>query len=351
MHGFRSIFGDLRTALRRLTGHFRSGQPRHPDTAPAPAADHIDCKLRPEWLEPDLPFPVPNWRNVAEWIDGHSETLRHDLWTNVARHWATGIAKSFGQGCNVYETANIFTVQPGPIDRGRRAARHCEDLLKRLRSTLGDMALQHWYGKFAIFTAPDQDTYYRYLSLYHRAGEHIQSGGVYINSGYGHIVLPEPATIQHSRVLVHEFCHALLHHHRLPLWLDEGITQTAEAAVAGRPINPGHDKTITDHRAFWRPTNIALLWQGHGFDTPGETSALCYDLSRLIFGAFLAVDRSLIAQVVTNASRDDAGFAGFQDAYGQDPADLLAELLGPGDWRTGLREEPRREPDTAPPVD
>lgn len=343
--GVRDIFSDLRAALRQALAHFRlrdqeTGAP-HPTTTPAPA---IDCSLRTEWLDPACEFPVPDWNQVGNWIDGFPEEQHQLLWCNVARHWATRMAKAFGGGCNVFETANIFAVIPGDIARGKRAIRHYEEILASLRTTLGAMALPAWHGKFTLFIAPDQDAYYRYHSLYCRPGEHIQSGGVYLNRGYGHIVLPSPDIMFQTRVVAHELCHALLCHHPLPLWLNEGVTQIAEAAIAGRPFIDGHSKTIKDHRAFWTSENITLFWGGQGFDTPGDTSALSYDLAYLIVQAFLALDRARMAAVVCRVDPGDAGFTAFREVYGQTPADLLAEMFGPGTWENGYTGTTPRAP-------
>ncbi len=335
----RRVFADFREALHHALGHFG------PHTAPASAAPaaavpeaslpEVDCSLRPEWLLPDLDFPVPDWRHVWDWIQGFPEEQRHALWCNVARHWATRIAKAFGGGGNVYETANVFAVLPGDIDRGKRAARFYEELLGRLRTTLGDMALPKWYGKFTVFVAPERDTYFRYHAIYTRPGEHKQSGGFYVNRGYGHVVLPSPESMFDTRVLAHELCHALLCHHTLPLWLNEGVTQTTETAIAGRTVSADHETTLKDHRAFWTPDNIGLFWSGEGFNTPGDTSTLSYNLAYLVVRAFLSVDRRAMAEVVRQARPDDAGFAAFQAVYGQTPVDLLTELFGAGDWERG----------------
>lgn len=218
-----------------------------------------------------------------------------------------------------------------------------EQLYRQLLSTLGDMALKEWYGKFTLFVAPDQDTYYRYFSNYTVPGDHIQSGGVYINRGYGHIALPSPDSTFNTQVLAHELCHALLSHHDLPLWLNEGVTQTVEIAIAGRLIRSERIKPLPEHPAFWDAERIALFWSGKGFDTPGDTSPMCYDLSLLIVRRFLALDRKRIAEVVSNAKHEDSGFAAFSRSFGQTPADFLTKYLGPGAWSTGHQLQPTVE--------
>ncbi len=337
--GSSSVFDDLRAALAQAFRHFRPHPPR-PHTAAAAAPDRhgedaVDCSLRAEWLEPGSPFPLPDWNQVGTWIASFPPARHQDLWCGVTRQWALGIAKAFGGGCNVFETAQVLAVLPGDLGRGKRAVKHYDEVLATLRATLHGMLRAEYLGKCTLFIAPDQDTYYRYLSLYTAPGEHIQSGGVYLNRGNSHIALPSPESMFQTRVIAHEMCHDLLGHHRLPLWLNEGVTQIAEAAIAGRPFVEGQSKTIKEHRAFWTPDNIALLWGGKGFDTPGETAALSYDLAYLIVQAFLALDRARMAAVVCRAEPADAGFAAFREIYHQTPADLLEEMFGPGDWKNG----------------
>ncbi len=331
------MIDELRSALAQILRPFRS-HPARPASAPGPepaqAQCPIDCSLRAEWLSPETAFPLPDWGQVGAWIGSYPLSEHHTLWCGVTRQWALQIAKAFG-GCNVFETAHILAVLPGDLGRGKRAVKHYGEVLAKLRSTLQGMLRDEYLGKCTLFVAPDQETYYRYLSLYTAPGEHIQSGGVYLNRGNSHLVLPSPESMFHTRVIAHEMCHDLLGHHRLPLWLNEGVTQIAEAAIAGRPFIEGHSKTFKDHRAFWRPATIALFWSGKCFDVPGDTSALSYDLAYLIVQAFLALDRPSMAPVVCRATPDDAGFAAFSEAYGQTPADLLAEMFGPGDWSNG----------------
>lgn len=338
--GSRSVLADLRAAAEQVRKHFRLQPRRAPRTTAAspaahPAGTRMDCSLRPEWLDPELPFPLPDWSQIATWISSYPAADHHELWCGVTRRWALSIAKAFGGGCNVFETANILAVLPGDLGRGRRAVKHYDEVLATLRSTLQGMLRNEYLGKCTLFVAPDQETYYRYLSLYTAPGEHIQSGGVHLDRGNSHLVLPAPEAMFDTRVVAHEMCHDLLGHLRLPLWLNEGVTQLAEAAIAGRPFVEGHSKTFSEHRAFWTPANIGLFWSGKGFDTPGETSALSYDLAYLVVQAFLALDRPRMAAVVRQATPGDAGFAAFSEVYGQTPATLLTELFGPGDWTTG----------------
>lgn len=333
--GRRSLFTELRAGLGQALAQFRIPDPRQKSASSGAADSSLEIPLRPEWLISDLEFPIPDWRLVGEWIEAQSPEQHNALWTAVARRWATHLAKAFG-GCNVFETANILAVLPGDIGRGKRAVRHYEETLHTLRSALGDMALPSWYGKFLLLIAPDRDLYYRYHSAYCAPGEHIASGGVYLNRGYGHIVIPSPDSMFATRVIAHELCHALLVHHTLPLWLNEGVTQITEAAVAGRPLTD-HSTKFADHRAFWTPANIGNFWDGRSFDIPGDVSALSYDLAYLVVGAFLRLDRKAMATVVMQAKPDDSSFAAFSAAYGQTPADLLAEMFGPGDWGNGHR--------------
>ena len=317
------------------------------DVAADPRATSVDCSLRPEWLNPESFFPIPDWRQVGEWIELQPQIQHNELWCGVARNWAKEIARHFGGTCRAYESPHFFAVIPGELDRGKRAMVFYEQLYRQLRSTLGDMALKEWFGKFTLFIAPDQDTYYRYFSNYTAPGDHIQSGGVYINRGYGHIALPSPDSIFDTRVLAHELCHALLCHHDLPLWLNEGVTQATEIALAGQVIQDGHRKPLPDHRDFWDKDRIALFWSGRGFDTPGDTSSLCYDLSLRIVRAFLAIDRKGIAAVVINAKRQDSAFGAFRECFKQTPADFLNRFLGFGDWTAGHQLEVSTEQDPA----
>src|SRR5690606_32066998 len=107
-----------------------------------------------------------------------------------------------------------------------------ERALQQLVYYFGNAVLHEpGHGKHVIVFLEDEDTYYRYISHFYSAGEHPTSGGIFINSGYRHLVLLPSAT--YEALLVHELSHCAGAPLALPRWLDEGLAQWMEGSVAG----------------------------------------------------------------------------------------------------------------------
>jgi|GEM_PF-1421499 hypothetical protein len=173
--------------------------------------------------------------------------------------------------------------------------------------------------------------YYAYISYFHSEGTHILSSGVFLRGGYAHIALPYIETGDAQRTLVHELCHNLLCHLRMPLWLNEGIAVAVQNQISGRALVV--DREIADRqRNHWNETNIQSFWSGKSYRVPGDDSELSCRLGHILVHLLSEGNRDFIS-FVKNADWRDAGQDAAQSILDKDLGEVLGGFLGPGNWR------------------
>lgn len=158
---------------------------------------------------------------------------------------------------------------------------------------------------------------------------------VYIDRGYGHFAIPESSNYNLPAALAHELTHALIANPELPEWVEEGLTQLCEEAIAGH-LSLDFE-TIREHiDNYWTESTIQKFWNGSGFKSPDEGQTLSYHLSQL-FVYQLIKDRSRFDRFAQNARRSDAGEKSLLNEYGLSLQDITESALGEGNW--GYREK------------
>jgi hypothetical protein len=135
------------------------------------------------------------------------------------------------------------------------------------------------------------------------------------------------------RTVVHEITHAYLSHLRLPLWLEEGITQRAEVTLqVSRPVTLEPEE-VQRTRRYWREHSLQDFWWGAGFYAPGEGQGCSYRLAEILFHLISVDHRPQIPHFLGHAHHDDAGDSAASKFLGKDLATLAAQFLGPGAWQ------------------
>jgi len=244
------------------------------------------------------------------------------------------LGPQFGTDCRVYESTNFLVLLPGPIDRGKRYVGFVEQTFRRLRDALGALALAEWMGKFVILVAPNQQRFVEYVAEFYADGDYMLPGGIYLNRGYGHIVLPSIHEASSERTLAHEMAHALTVHLPMPSWVGEGVAMMAEGAV--ETLAPFRMQTsMSDEDGEMTPDGIADFWAGRSFAQVGAPSSRSYRLAQRMAREFLVADRKKFSRAVLQAHWRDSGFSAFREQFGIDPAQMIERLLGPGDWSRG----------------
>jgi hypothetical protein len=85
---------------------------------------------------------------------------------------------------------------------------------------------------------------------------------------------------------------------------------------------------VRRHRGFWTPATLEEFWSGKSFQRADEGSELSYHLALFLLNAVAGGGRAAMKTLLTQARRDDSGFAAFTAAHGESPAEVVANLLG-----------------------
>jgi uncharacterized protein (DUF2267 family) len=280
------------------------------------------------------------------------ETDQYDLlqefYIHMGRLWIHELREAFGPEYNVAESRRFFLLSQAPPEKSTEALAFLEQCLRRICSGLPFLPKILGYGKWPVVCL-EQDLFYRYLTDYFPPDteeELALAGGVYLNQGYGHFVLPDDDLGNYSAVFVHELTHAILHILKLPAWLDEAIAMTVESRLApGSPyamdhVGPGFYHAMTHsmaqrHREYWNSSNIQAFWAGQTFWAPDDGQELSYHLARFLFRALHQGGTSAPAQIsafIQAARRTDAGEEALREHLDLDLEEILSQLLGDGHW-------------------
>ena len=292
--------------------------------------DYSQLTLRDEWLVAGKAFCRPDWGAVWDWCDRHTPLEgQAEVATAMARDWMRRVARAMPVPMQLRESPHFILVLPTSSSQADLCLQHLEIYRGRIAAALRDFASAKWIGKSVVLVAPDAEQFARYLTDYYPDGEFMMPGGVCLNAGYTHFVLPDAHLHQHLPVFAHELCHVFLRNTNWPLWLEEAVVQTIEHKVTRLSSYVLDRETIRRHRAFWTPATIQEFWTGSSFQRPDEGSELSYHLALFLLNAVNGEGREAMATLLRQARREDAGFAAFTAALGLSPAEVVANLLDP----------------------
>lgn len=277
-------------------------------------------------------FSRPDWKAIRQFVSAY--VAKDDLpaaWRYIATRWVNTLAEDLGGESRVYQSFRFSCLSDLGPETTKTLLDYAEIVVKVIRSGLKDAAWSGFLGKHVLLLFSDPDDYYAYISYYHSEGTHILSSGVFLQRGYAHIALPYIETGNAQRTLVHELCHNLLCHLRIPLWLNEGIAVHVQCQMSGRPLILDHEMADRQ-RNHWNETNVQSFWSGKSYHVPGDDSELSYQLGHILVQLLSEGGRDFL-EFVKCAEWRDAGQDASQRILGQDLGEVLGGFLGPGDWR------------------
>ena len=250
----------------------------------------------------------------------------------ASKIWLDETASAFGRGFRIYESANFLLLTAEPERYAQNLLTFAERARKRILLDLVGVASDEGYGKHVIIMCESHKQYYAYIAHFYPAeGEFAFSSGIYVNRGYGHVVLPSAELALVEAVVAHEYTHAFLAHLAVPLWLNEGIAVTMEDAVTGASPLRIDAEAFARHRKFWGGDEVQEFWSGASFFRPDEGNELSYQLARLAVRA-LSPDYERFREFVLRAEYRDAGESAAQEVFGTSLGKLIEQFFGPGDW-------------------
>jgi hypothetical protein len=303
----------------------------------------------PEYPELGLTFtfveglPQPIWEGVLERhpIDGDPQELMR-VYSEAATRWLETLQSYLPLPHRVTMSENFAILSPQDDEQSVRIIRTAERYRTHILKLLDGAARDEGYGPHVALVFDGHEVYYRYVAAFFSEGEYGASGGIMLNRGYAHVALPLVKQQWHA-TLAHELTHVFLHHLRLPAWLDEGITQWVESTVAEtNHFAPSH-ASMRKQREFWNGIGLQEFWTGASFFRVDDGQKHSYELAEILVRNLHARSKQQLADLLNHADAGDAGSGALRASYRLSLGELIAEVLGPGEWEPRLPVVPATE--------
>jgi hypothetical protein len=300
--------------------------PSPPPPPPVPMAWRADARL-----------PIPDWDAMHAAAPGGDADAQHRHWRAAAWHWLEALAGRCGSGYVIRESPDFLLLSSLPERQGALFLAFCQRVLRRVRTSLGELAHDGGFGPHVAIVFADPDAYYDYASHYEpEGGEYAMSSGMFIQAGYGHFVMPEAELSAMEPVIAHELTHSLLSHLPIPAWLNEGLAVNTEHALFPELADPRTQlftphELAAQHQRYWDDAGVQAFWSGKSFLRTDDGNRLSYDLAARIT-ALAARDEPAFRTFVAHARMDDAGVSA-EHHLGYPVAHLVEAVLGEGPWQ------------------
>jgi len=305
-----------------------------------------------EWLDKHFlerdGFPRPDWEAIYALVDKScKQDDQHQLWCNIARAWMNRLLARLPPNYTLHETENFILITSESDRYVSVFQKFLERTLKRILSSLRNIACDDGFGKYVVLIFDDIDTYYSYISyFYSEDGVYGLSSGTYLNKGYGHFIFPHQELSYAESIAAHEMTHALVAHLPIPAWLNEGMAVSIENMITGTSALRMDNEMYARHQAFWGEKEIQQFWSGESFHRPDEGQELSYHLAQFAVNS-LSKDYEAFVQFVNAANFSDAGESAAYKIFDGSLGNLIAQLFGEGEWSPRPETWPEAPTDTA----
>ena len=300
-----------------------------------PTLVQISLTQVPNALETRIGLPRPDWAVICDWVDANvgGDAELNEVYAQLARDWLDALIDVLPSGYTRSESPEFLVLSSGNSPSAERLLDCCESARRIILDRLADVASDEGNGKHVLFAFAKAETYYDYVAdFYPDAGDFALSGGMFLDRGYGHMVIPMVYAGAYERTIAHELTHALLRHLPLPPWLNEGVTQVMEDIVLESSYFIVDRETLRKHRDYWNADTIDAFWSGESFYSPDEGQELSYHLAQILFRNLVSDYPRQIARFLNSADYSDAGDAALVETCGVSLGDRVAQFLGKGTW-------------------
>lgn len=313
--------------LQRLLGKWQPETGRE-SVLPSPAVSPDDIL----WLA-NTSLPIPDW-SQQPWTEHGEDDALHAHANGLAAGWLEATATALGNPYVRAESESFMLLSTMEARARGVLLDYLERSRRRVLTALSGIAADHGHGKTVAMVFDDEETYYRYVSNYGSDSDQPEasSGGMFIDHGYGHFVFPHGSFDVMEPVVVHELVHCLVRHLPLPAWVNEGLAvNTEHRFTAHRPrYRPSELEYL--FAGFWNASTIQEFWSGKSFLRPDDGQPLSYELARLMV-QLLGKDYELLTRFCGTANEENGGQLAANEVMGAGLEDLVAILLGPGEWK------------------
>ena len=300
-----------------------------------PTFDGINLDQIPGAFSFEAGFSRPNWDLLWERVERTVAPIDHaDAWQQVLWQWAHQLSRDLGGNYRVHSSDDFLLLSDTPRDSAARILDFAENVVTIARESLGDLAWRDDWGKQVILMFSDDDDYFQYTSWFYEADKMPNTSGLHISKGVPHTVVRAGTAEGNSMVVAHELVHSCLQHLPIPAWVNEGVAQRLERAIArvvGSDVLMSHE-VAERHHAFWNEENIQAFWAGTLFHSSDDAQELSYSLAEVLVH-LLSEDRESFLNFLSQATYEDGGQTAALDCLGTSLGDVVAGFLGEGNWR------------------
>src|SRR5690606_5403159 len=159
-------------------------------------------------------FSRYDWDIVHEFVETNVvEAERGAVWEKFFDLWIDDLRRTLGSGFRIRKTRN-FTVLSDGHEHVIRVLDSARSYIERVLPGVGIST------HTTVLIIPDIDSYYSYVSgFYPERGYFALSGGIFLKTGWPHMVVNACGDIVRDSTILHELVHASLDHLEIPLWL------------------------------------------------------------------------------------------------------------------------------------
>ena len=296
-------------------------------------------------------FSRPQWDTIRAAIESIVAREEQELaWGEAVVQWLCQTASDLGGNYWLAESESFFLLSPvSPVTASNllRFAGRARDVIQR---NLKEMAWRPAHRE-VILIFEEEDDYYTYLAHFYESDQMPRTAGVHMRSGYPHVALVFRNEADACHTVAHELTHAALHGLPAPLWVEEGVCETLRRMIGPPQVTVGEGNSNVywaavsgwmppvmwgelseRHHEFWDEKNIQEFWAGVSFGGEQEPQQLSYSLAEVIVH-LLSGDHEGFLDFISRAHSDDAGQTAALECLGRNLGDVVAEFLGPGNWR------------------
>lgn len=280
-------------------------------------------------------MPHVDWGMAAAWCVSHESkhASRDQLRLSVAAFWLDELRDAMADDAQRWNRGPVLGVAPMERGTSRRLADTAEKALGIIDQACSKFRAQHDIPPIAVIALGTRDEYYSFIAHFFPSSKpSATSGGLYIRSdgdSFPMLVI-NPLSKDHSIELtaVHELTHHVLADCRLPLFIEEGLTQMMEERATGIPNFTLDHQRVGRHREVWTPAMIDEYVAGSTFLSPtDDVQELSYHLSQWIVRSLLDADAKKFFAFAKACQETPVEFA-MQEHLGVRPEELVARVIG-----------------------
>ena len=278
-------------------------------------------------------FPRPEWDKIRAKIDKEHSLNQVQAWQDIAHIWLTRLSYRLEGGYHVQRSDEFILLSSLSPRRAGFVLEILEGIRKRLLETVGWTKADELDGLYTVLLFRNSKEYLQYVCAFGAEGEDELSIGIYLNKGYGHMVIVEAEIWRLEATLAHILSHYVLAHSSLPHWLQVGLClHMAEVYQQGDLITElkDHAALAEQRRDFWVKNGIGGFWSGKAFhrgNARERADDLALNLTRLVLE-----EAKRPKLLLKSIDWRDAGFQAVKEETGRELGTILSELIGPGDW-------------------